>query len=509
MKKEVLIPLMAALLAAKFAIDHVGDVDLFWHLRLGLDLLTSGAFAEKPPYTWTFDAPWPAFDWLSQLVMGGAFKIGGYLGLALGKAFLAIAIALCLYRAALLRANGNARAAGLALFLTIFLLAANFSSRPLFLAHCLLALEILILEEARSGRRWPLALLPPMFVLWGNLHGSWPFGLGPIAVFTAECLAPLRFKFWRPIALDALTPTGSDAGQDNPPGDLIERARRWVVSRAFVPANPLLALSGALAFVGCLLAQLCTPDPARFIARPFQWIGQNTEVWMTEWAAVPADHPAFWLLWLAFGLIALALIRGRRPRSLIEVIFVALTFAMALAKFRLITCFAIPALPLLAGLLSERVSPEGFQNRRANAALACVSALLLGGVSCLNLARADELAEGVVPRSAVDALEQSGRSQERGFNYFDWGGYLVLRQIPTFVDGRLEPFEANGTLGDYMRVEHEADIAWLENRGVTWILTRADLPLAQALLRRDGWSLAHKSQDESGAELWLREVSSR
>ncbi|MBQ4333871.1 MAG: hypothetical protein IJC63_00735, partial [Myxococcaceae bacterium] len=95
------------------------------------------------------------------------------------------------------------------------------------------------------------------------------------------------------------------------------------------------------------------------------------------------------------------------------------------------------------------------------------------------------------------------------FNYFDWGGYLVLRQIPTFVDGRLEPFEANGTLSDYMRVEHEADIAWLESRGVTWILTRNDMPLAQALSQRDGWSRAHASEDQSGAELWLREVPSR
>ena len=509
MKKEVLMPLMAALLAAKFAIDHVGDVDLFWHLRLGLDLISTGAFADKPPYTWTFDAPWPAFDWLSQLVMGGAFQAGGYFGLALGKAILAIAIAICLYRAALLRARGNVRATGLALFLTIFLLAANFSSRPLFLAHFLLALEILILEEARRSRRWPLAFLPLIFVLWGNLHGSWPFGLGPIAVFTAERLLPLRVKFWRPMALDALTATDSDSAQNTPPGNLRGRLRRWVASRAFAPASPTLALWGTIAFVGCLLAQLITPDPARFIARPFQWIGQNTEVWMTEWAAVPVSHPAFWLLWIAFGFMAFAIAFGRQPRSLFEAIFVALTFVMALAKFRLITCFAIPALPLLAGLLSERLSPEGFNNRRANAVLACACVLVLGGVSCLNLARADELAEGVVPRSAVDALEQSGRSQERGFNYFDWGGYLVLRQIPTFVDGRLEPFEANGTLSDYMRVEHEADIAWLESRGVTWILTRNDLPLAQALSQRDGWSRAHASEDQSGAELWLREVPSR
>lgn len=507
MRKEILIPLLAVLLAAKFAIDHVGDVDLFWHLRLGLDLLASqGSMRSHVPYTWTYDGDWPAFDWLAQVLIALAYGPGGYLSLAIFKALLAAALTMCLYRAALSRAGGNVRAAGAALFLSIFIAAANFSSRPLFLAHVLLAMELLVLEEARAGRHRALWLLPPLFVLWGNLHGSWPFGLGPIAVFAAECWLPLRLRFWRPTALDdlgiaadlAATPTGNDRRS---------RLRGWVTARAFRAARPRLALLGLATLSGCVLAQLVTPDPIRFLTRPFQWVGKNTEIWMTEWAAVPIEHPAFWLLLFTGGLIAFAILRSRRPLPLFEILFVALSFALALAKFRLIAYFAIACAPLLSGLLAARVSPEGFRNRKVNAALAALGVLLLGGVSLFNLSRVDDAVEDIAPKEAVDVLLASGRAESRGFNYFDWGGYLVLRQIPTFIDGRLEPFAASGVLDDYMRIEHEADLGALEARGIDWILTRGDLPLARALAASRGWALAHRSMDGTGAELWLREVA--
>lgn len=506
MRKEILIPLLAVLLAVKFAVDHVGDVDLFWHLRLGLDLLAQGAMRQHVPYTWTYDGNWPAFDWLAQILIAGAYRIDGYLSLALFKAMLSAILTLCLYRAALLRAGGNVRAAGAALFLAIFIAAANFSSRPLFLAHVLLAIEVLLLEEARQGRRWALWLLPPLFALWGNLHGSWPFGLGPIAAFAAESWLPLRLRFWRPRALDDLSVTSAPALTGASSGGHVSRLHGWVTAHAFRPARPQMALGGLAALVGCVLAQLATPEPLRFLARPFQWVGKNTEVWMTEWAAVPLDHPSFWMLLFTGSLFAFAILRSRRPLPLFEVLFVALAFALALAKFRLIAYFALVCVPLLAGLLAAHISPEGFRNRRSNAAIAAFGLLLLGGVSLFNLSRVDEAVEGIVPKEAVEALQVSGRAQARGFNYFDWGGYLVLRQIPTFIDGRLEPFEASGVLDEYMRIEREADLNALEARGIDWILTRGDLPLARALAAGQGWALAHRSTDGTGAELWLREA---
>ncbi|MDR0965306.1 MAG: hypothetical protein LBM75_02160 [Myxococcales bacterium] len=477
MRKEVLIPLLAVLLAIKFAIDNVGDTDLFWHLRLGLDLIEAGAMRARVLYTWTFDGDFPPFDWLSQVLMGGAYSLGGYLSLALFKAALAALLALCLYRAALLRSGHNVRAAGFAAGLMIIVAAANFSTRPLFLAHVLLAIEILLLEEARTNaRRWTLVLLPPLFVLWGNIHGSWPFALGPIAVFAAESLLPLQLKFWR------------------------------IGARFFRDSSPKLALFGGLAFVACILAQLLTPDPMRFLTRPFQWVGGGTEGVMEEWAAVPTNHPSFWFLLAVGGLLLVNLLRAKKPLPLFETLFVALAFGMALAKFRLIANFAIVGTPLLAAVLAPHISPEGFRSARNNAILAAAALLLLGGISLFNLSRVDEVAESVVPKSAVEALKASGKSQLPGFNYFDWGGFLVHQKIPTFIDGRLEPFESTGVLATYLQIERDADLSALEARGVAWILTRRDLPMAAALANADGWTRVHQSEDGSGAELWLREV---
>ena len=52
----------------------------------------------------------------------------------------------------------------------------------------------------------------------------------------------------------------------------------------------------------------------------------------------------------------------------------------------------------------------------------------------------DEAISAVYPVDAVDFLEESGLSSERGFNSYGWGGYLIWRGIPVFVDGRADVY---------------------------------------------------------------------
>ena len=110
-----------------------------------------------------------------------------------------------------------------------------------------------------------------------------------------------------------------------------------------------------------------------------------------------------------------------------------------------------------------------------------------------------------VPEALMDRLASSQLSRQRGFNYFDWGGALVFRQVPTFIDGRLEPFAAAGVFREYLEIEQSGDVERLEQKDVRWILTRAGLPVAERLRSRPGWKLADTDEGAMGAELWVRE----
>jgi hypothetical protein len=44
------------------------------------------------------------------------------------------------------------------------------------------------------------------------------------------------------------------------------------------------------------------------------------------------------------------------------------------------------------------------------------------------------------PVAAVDFLEREKLTAERGFNTYVWGGYLIWRGVPVFIDGRADVY---------------------------------------------------------------------
>jgi hypothetical protein len=181
---------------------------------------------------------------------------------------------------------------------------------------------------------------------------------------------------------------------------------------------------------------------------------------------------------------------------------VAATFAMASSTALYHLPFAVVAAPVLAEQLSPLVSPKGLTRPLVNLAVALVALVMLGGVSLARLRLIPLDVRAQIPVEAVNQLERSGLSHERGFNYFDFGGYLVFRQIPTFVDGRLEPFLHAGVFERYVQIEERADLEALEQDGVRWILAQTGTRVAAAAAARPGWRALHR---DAVGELYVRE----
>jgi hypothetical protein len=469
MRANLLIPLLVLLEATKLALDHFSDVDLYWHLRLGLDMLARGELPAAVEYTWTVrGAPYLANDWLAEIALALAFRAGGFLGVALLKALAAAVLALLLYAAALLRADGNSRAAGLAVAVMLFVGATNFIARPVLLGHVCLALELVSLELLWRGRRWAALGLGVAFGLWVNLHGSWPVGLAPLA---AALMAASRPVSWRRLG-------------DRP---LPAKARRWLAA-------------GAVLGVAALFAN---PVGPRLLTRPFGMFGARAHLGvLKEWSPVPFEDPSAWILFGAAALLALACWRSKRPLPLWDLGVVAATFAMACSTALYHLPFAVVAAPVLAEQLSSLLSRKGLSKPGVNLAVAASAALVLGGVMLARVQLIPLDVRSEIPVDAIDELERSGLAQERGFNFFDFGGFLVFRKIPTLVDGRLEPFLHAGVFDRYVALETRGDVESLEKEGVRWILARTGTRMAAVAAARPGWRPLHRGEI---GELFVRE----
>ena len=169
-KAESFPPLDALLLLilANLSLQPLVDPDFGWHLRTGLDLIATGSLPKTDPYSHTMpDWPWVEHAWLMDGLIGLIYAGPGALGVIM---LFAIVMAGAL-------SIGVASAPATRTMKLIAAVAVAWTALPFLGARMqmvtLLGLAILLAfwRRYRAGRLAHLWALPPLFLLWANLHG--------------------------------------------------------------------------------------------------------------------------------------------------------------------------------------------------------------------------------------------------------------------------------------------------------------------------------------------------
>src|SRR5215212_2343601 len=197
------------LIALRPLLTPIPPNDFWWHLATGRAIITQGAIPVVDSYSYT-QAGQPFFNqgWLAQLLMYGIYLLGG---IPLTYIFQALVIALAyglLLRLCLLRTGQVQLSVGLLLLTTLPLSFDNWLVRPQSYAFPLFAAFLTILTEYRQGGKNRLWLLPPLMVLWVNIHGSFVLGGVLIAVTLAAEWLKRWAGGWREAASWASRPIG-------------------------------------------------------------------------------------------------------------------------------------------------------------------------------------------------------------------------------------------------------------------------------------------------------------
>ena len=90
----------------------------------------------------------------------------------------------------------NAMAAFLAC-VALLPLASSFTLRPQMLGYIFLMVALIILEQFRQGHQRTLWLLPVLFLIWVNTHGTFVLGFFVMGVYWAAGLCSFQFKYVR------------------------------------------------------------------------------------------------------------------------------------------------------------------------------------------------------------------------------------------------------------------------------------------------------------------------
>jgi hypothetical protein len=426
----------------------LGDPGVYWHVVTGERILQTGAIPFADPFSHTMPgAKWEPFEWLAQVAMALIHRAAGYGGLV-AVAALTAALTLALLDRFLLRTLAPIHA-----FLLTFLgalgLLPHVIARPHMFAMPLLVLWVGKLAEAADRRVKPSLALLPVMTLWANLHGSFTLGLGIAAAF----------------ALDAL----ADAWPDR--AALVARARGWL---------PFLGLA--------VLASLITPHHIDGLLLTWRVLSQKYALSIiVEWRSPDFQQNFAFAAWLLIAL-GVVLFRGLRLPPVRALMVVALLhFALQHQRnFENLTLLVplIVAAPLAAQLASA--APGARQVEWIDRLLARVAArarpfavalalAALAGLTVFSLATRDFRPKAnISPVAAVDSVAGLALAGPV-LNHPNFGGYLIARGIPVFLDDRTQMY------GDELYRQFLDAVSLAEPGGVTALLERWHI----------GWTLLH------------------
>lgn len=439
----------------------LADPDLWWHLRNAQRWLTTGHLASVDSYSYT--APGTVvlpFEWLSEIPYYLAYKWAGLSAVFLLVFLLSTAIVLGIFRLAYL-ASHDVKNSFLLTVGAAILSAVSIGARTLLFGWLYLVILLLILESVRGGSWKRLWLVPPLFCLWVNTHGSWPMGMVIFGIFIASGLLE---GSWGHVY-----------------------ATRW--------SGPQLQKL-LLAAVASAAAVFVNPLGYRLVAYPFEAMfgAQSSVNNIQEFASVDFHTP--WgkvAILLIFATLLVALF-SREPWRLDELGFILLALYFSLTNIRFMYLAAILAPPVFARRVKLMTPYDRSSDRRLYnaAALAVVLALFIFSVP-----RPSKLQSPVnYPAAAVAYMKTNG-IQGRVFHDYVWGGYLIwyAPELKVFIDGRWDPYALNGVFNDYWSAASiENPQAVLDKYKVEYVLMPTASPLSKFLKSTPTWTVLYKDE---------------
>ncbi|MFQ3648353.1 MAG: hypothetical protein SNJ80_15610 [Anaerolinea sp.] len=457
--------LMALLVAVATRVPV--DTDTWWHLRSGEYTLTQGMIYTDP-FSHTFQGQkWVNHSWGAQLVLYGAYRLLGNVGLSLYTTLLAVWGIAVLYPVmrgpALLRAFVLVLAAATA---SVF-----WSARPQMASFFLSAVFLAVLYHYTHTPTRRIWWLVPLMALWANLHAGYSIGFIFMGAFVA--------------------------------GMALNRLGRVETAYTLHDVGVL-----ALVAAACVPMLLLTPYGLDTLLVPFETVGIGAlRQFVQEWNSPNFQQPATWPI-IAMVVVSLgAAWLSRSKWDWVSFFLWGGTLFMALLYGRNFAVFAVAAAPVLSFWIDDALRARGWTLRprpttarrsRLNWALVIMvwAGVLLYVVGAVWPARViREAQRALLPVDAVAWLNEQTLNGNL-FNSYNWGGYLIFAapEQPVFIDGRTDLYgefvrqyvQMANALGRWRDLMDEYDIGT--------VLIETNSSLDAALRREPGWMVAYEDR---------------
>ncbi len=413
----------------------IANNDYGLHLRIGQEIAENGKIPRHDNHSYTLpNAPYPAHEWLIQLLLYRLHKACGISGMVALKGLLTGLTLIFL----MLSLRGP-RVIKLSLLTIIWLLGWNhIYIRPHLFSWMLASLLVLLLSRRIY---WALPLL---LLLWANSHGSVLLGVGIIGLYFLRELSA-RHSYWPMI---------------------------WIGL--------------------CLLVPLLNPLGIGIYTIFFQ-ISAHTG-FIGEWKSYGLNTAAFWVLTGLFMLAGYGWFKSQEKNPY-DLILIGVLALLSFSSSRNGIMAAIFLAPFLDRWYTSLLSQGKPWTRQIPAWGFIILALALLGLRLNNgQALSFRLDHERLPMAAIQFM-QKYHLPGPVFNDYNFGGYFLWEawpDYPVFIDGRTEVYQGR-VLKEYLTVSR-AQSGWeriMRKYDIRVMVIRPEREIAKALLRHQDWDLVY------------------
>jgi hypothetical protein len=391
------------------AMVPVVDPDIWWHLRSGQWIVDHAQVPATDPFSAYGEGKrWIAYSWLFEILVYALFTKFGLMGILVFTVSMSLLIALVLH--------GALRRAGLPFITEMFFVAVALvamspliSPRSWLFSILFFTVELFILFHVRrTDRIAPLLALPPLFVLWANLHMQFIYGLAVLGLFLVEVLlSQLPFVSLHP---------------SNRPKVNVRRV--------------------SLLLLACLGATLMTPYHFRLYIPIFEVIGQTGAFQLIQ-ELLPLSFRSL-ADWPVLGLaIAAAFVLGwQRTWLPFPTLLLLIGIFLAFRARRDVWVLVLPALFIISefGRFARNEPAFGLTKPQTIGVVVAltVAIYLIALRRHISEQQLESVVERKFPVAAVKFVNEKNYSGPL-YNHFNWGGYLIwtLPRLPVSMDGRM------------------------------------------------------------------------
>jgi hypothetical protein len=434
---------------------RLSDNSFFWHLVTGRLILDEG-IPHHDPFSFTAPgAKWVAQSWLAELLYGGLDRIFGPFGIRVLGGLVGAAIGVLAFRLAL-RLAGDRIPAALLTAAALTGLYTLWSERPLLIGVMFLLVLLWVVEVPDSwvGRR-PLVVLPMLFWLWTNVHGTFALGFVYLGLHLV--------------------------------GRWLEGARPWE------GRERRLATGGLLAFA----VTFANPYGIDLVKFPIDLVARGDVLSrVIEWES-PDFHEISGMalgLWLVVFVAVIA--RGARRPTVRDLVVTLPFLLLALWALRNVAIAPLIGLPVAARLLAAKPRPSTMAPRLGWLVAALMAFFAVG--FAVGTAAQPDYAFGGYPVRAMRAVEREGLLGRNLLADDADGGYLILEYWPdqkVFFDDRYDMYPRR-VIKDFLRV-NDGRPGWrrvLDRHDVDVIVWNRDAPLVELVEQTGEWERVYRDK---------------